>query len=448
MPGESPWFRERLARTVALAWLAGKWRRPSLLRVAARLTPFQPKERSKLVDRILVRFPPSSPPPRFVALVAALVVDEVFLQRKAVKNRGPLPVTLTSPRMQPARAAQEWSVPALPTPKALADWLGVGLSTLDGWADPQGRLTTVPDGRRHHYQRYWVGERLVEAPKAQLAKMQRRILRGIIEAIPPHPAAHGFVRGRSIVTHARRHCGQPVVLRCDLRRFFVSVPRHRVQGIFRQAGYPEPVARLLASLCTTATPGWCLRAAPKPADKPILRQRHLPQGAPTSPALANLIAHRLDRRLTGLAVRFGVTYSRYADDLTFSGPERLRSSRWLHWIREIVEDEGFVLNESKTNVMGQAGRQRVTGLTVNERPNISRQEFERLKAILTNCVRHGPESQNRDQLEDFRGHLEGRVAFVSMVNPAKAMRLRRLLCGIEWSSGPTHDGHNSAPQDE
>ncbi len=332
--------------------------------------------------------------------------------------------------MQPGRAARDWNVPALPTTRALADFLGVGLTTLDGWADAQDRSTHLPDDLLH-YDRYWRGGRLIEAPKAQLARMQRLILRHIVSCVPPHFSAHGFVKNRSIVTHTNCHTQQKVVLRCDLRRFFTSIRRPRVQGLFHYAGYPEAVAHLLASLCTTRTPARYLHNHRLHDHRPLL-ERHLPQGAPTSPGLANLVLHALDRRLTGLANRHGVNYSRYADDLTFSGEQHLRKPTFLAHVRAIVVDEGFSLNDAKTRYYGCGQQMRVTGLTANSRPNLPRAEFDRLKAILHNCKTLGPATQNRHRVLNFRAHLEGRVAFASMVNPTKARRLRRLLAEIEW----------------
>ena len=143
------------------------------------------------------------------------------------------------------------------------------------------------------------------------------------------------MRGRSVHTHAAVHAGAGLVLRLDLRDFFASVPAARVFGVLATLGYPAPVARALTGLATNRAPVAVLAAmdpAPRPglvAARYALERRlaapHLPQGAPTSPALANLAAFSLDRRLTGLAAAFGLAYSRYADDLTFSGPGAGRS---------------------------------------------------------------------------------------------------------------------------
>jgi hypothetical protein len=160
----------------------------------------------------------------------------------------------------------------------------------------------------------------------------------------------------------------------------------------------------------------------------------LPQGAPTSPAVANLCALGLDRRLAGAAA--GAEYSRYADDLAFSGDAAFarRTTGFATLAAAIALDEGFEVNFRKTRVMRRASRQRVCGLVVNERPNFARRDYDRLKAMLTNCRRHGAGGQNRDGHTDFRANLQGRVAWVEAVSPARGAKLRALFGAIDWSA--------------
>ena len=159
--------------------------------------------------------------------------------------------------------------------------------------------------------------------------MQRSILAEILDSIPPHEAAHGFVKGRSIQSFASPHAGQRVVLRMDVRDFFPSISALRIQAFFRTAGYPDSVASFLCGLCTNAVPdaAWHEHRGALGVEKAfelrgLYRRRHLPQGAPTSPSLANLCAYRLDARLAGLADSAGAVYTRYADDLAFSGNDQ------------------------------------------------------------------------------------------------------------------------------
>jgi retron-type reverse transcriptase len=142
----------------------------------------------------------------------------------------------------------------------------------------------------------------------------------------------------------------------------------------------------------------------------------------------------MDKRLSALAAKFGGHYTRYADDLTFSGFQDMAShaGRLLAIVRKVVRSEGFELNEKKTRVMRKGRQQRVTGVVVNEGTNVSRHEFDNLKALLTNCIRHGPATQNRENHPDFRGHLQGRVAHALHIGPRRGAKLKALLDRIQW----------------
>lgn len=223
------------------------------------------------------------------------------------------------------------------------------------------------------------------------------------------------------------------MVRVDLTSFFASVTAPRVYGMLRAAGYPEPVAHALAALCTTRTPVDVLRAAPAQLGQrayrlALLRQPHLPQGAPSSPALANLCAYRLDRRLTGLASAFGVGYTRYADDLAFSG--RLPAGRahaLVAAVEEIAGAEGFRAHPAKTGIRGAGARQLLAGLVVNQRPAVPRAVYDRLRAILHDAATHGLATANRDARPDIAGYLTARVARAAHGHPARAAKLRTLL---------------------
>ncbi len=349
-------------------------------------------------------------------------------------------------RMQPVTAAEAWDVPAIESAGALSDWLLLDHGELAWFADLKGLgyKLTRPRLRHYHYQARTKRSgsiRLIEAPKQHLKKLQRRILSGILAKIPPHSAAHGFVKGRSIKTFVAPHVGQRVVLRMDLQDFFPSISGTRIQALFRTMGYPESVADLLGGICTNATPhdAWKGAALDIPAAqlreaRSLYARPHLPQGAPTSPALANLCAYRVDCRLAGLAKSVGAVYTRYADDLAFSGGEAFARcvQRFATHVAAILDEEGFRVHHRKTRIMRQGVRQHLAGLVANRRMNVMRADFDRLKAILTNCVRLGPESQNRKAHPYFRAHLEGRVGFVETINPGKGRRLRGIFEQIQW----------------
>jgi hypothetical protein len=340
-------------------------------------------------------------------------------------------------------ARAPWPLPEIASPGALAAWLGTDPAQLAWLADARGLERGATDPRLRHYAYTWLPRtgappRLIEAPKSRLKAIQRRILHEILDRIPAHDAAHGFVRGRSARTHAALHTGRSVVIRLDLEDFFACVTAARVYGIFRTAGYPEAVAHTLTALCTNVVPLAEWDALPAPAAHDRRRHRlgrrlatpHLPQGAPTSPALASLAAFGLDVRLGGLAAALGLTYSRYADDLTFSGarpPDALVAS-----ITAIAREEGFRVGHDKTRVRSRAARQVVAGAVVNDRLNVPRPEYDRLKAILHDAVLHGPERANRAGVPDFRAHLAGRIAWVGSLHPARGERLRERFAAIRW----------------
>ena len=275
---------------------------------------------------------------------------------------------------------------------------------------------------------------MIESPKQLLKQAQVKILREILDHIPTHSAAHGFVAGRSIVTNARPHVGHATLLKLDLSNFYATVGFSRVVALFRAIGYSREAAIWLGLLTTSAIPGNMAFPARDPyAFEPYLR-RHLPQGAPTSPALANLSAYRLDLRLAGMAKSFGATYTRYADDLAISGPAELASGLrvLIPLVQQIIRGERFRVNTAKRRVLRAHQRQCIAGVVVNAKPNVARDQFDRLKAILTNCVRLGPSTQNHDQVEDFPAHLRGRVAHVQQLNRPRGDKLLALYNRIDW----------------
>jgi RNA-directed DNA polymerase len=298
--------------------------------------------------------------------------------------------------------------------------------------------------RHYHYRilaKRFGSIRLIEAPKPRLKTLQRKILSQILQKVPTHSAAHAFVKGRSIKTFIAPHIGRRVILRMDLQDFFPSFVAGGIQALFRTMGYPESVAALFTGLCTTTTPqsvwkeaGFDVGLNHLQEARNIYSNPHMPQGAPTSPALANLCTYRVDCRLHGLATAAGAAYTRYADDLAFSGNTTFETGieQFSTHVAAILLEEGFIVNFRKTRVMRQGVRQHLAGLVANQRMNIMRSDFDLLKAILTNCVRMGPESQNRNAHPHFRSHLEGRVGFVEMINPPKGQRLRSIFERIHW----------------
>jgi RNA-directed DNA polymerase len=230
------------------------------------------------------------------------------------------------------------------------------------------------------------------------------------------------------------------VLRLDLENFFPAFPAARVQAVFRTLGYPEQVADRLGGICSNAVPRSVWNNCPLEISAKDWREArvlyarlHLPQGTPKSPALANVTAFHLDCRLSGLARSAGAAYTRYADDLAFSGGEEFsrRVERFPAHAAAVGLEEGFSVNHHKMRIMRRGVRQSLAGIVVNQQIN-PRSDLQILEAMLTNCVRFGPESQNRQGVADFRAHLEGRIGFVEMINRAKGRQLRTIFEAIAF----------------
>lgn len=455
--------RRAIGHALAGAFLAGAWNEEALVQRGGEVLAPRPRWLRSVVRTVLRAHhrPPLDAPRELAALIAAAL-------ERPQRASPPAPAVVRARTFAPAMARRRFGVPELASPADLAELLGVSSGTLAWLADVRSLERLAGDERLRNYRYGWIARsnsgpvRAIERPKARLKAAQRLLLREILMCIPAHPAAHGFVPGRSATSHAALHAGRRVVLRFDVEDFFAGVTAGRVWAVWRAAGYPEAVAHALTGLCTNVVPAHEWASVPRvPAGMPAPRQApsparaatlaaitahhrlgrrlatpHLPQGAPTSPALANLVAHRLDRRLAGLARSVGATYSRYADDLVLSGDRELqrRLPGTRAAVAAIVADEGFVLHPQKSQLMHRAGRQRVCGMVVNVSPNLAREEFDRLRAVLHDAATHGPEHANRAGLPSFRAHLTGRVAWAASLNPARGARLRAQLAGIDWQA--------------
>ena len=234
--------------------------------------------------------------------------------------------------------------------------------------------------------------RLIEEPMPLLKFIQRRILERILMQTDLPDCVHGFTRGRSTGTAAAPHAGKEIVVCCDLRDFFPSITIRRVWGVYRSLIVNPRISNLLAALSTY--------------------NGRLPQGAPTSPMIANLAARRLDRRLMGLAAARNITYTRYADDMIFSGgPD---TPKILRILREVVKEEGFEMAEEKTRILRRGRRQEVCGLVVNDRVGVPRRWRRRLRAKVHRLALKGQVSGG-----DF-ARLRGELAYLHTFHPGEA----------------------------
>jgi RNA-directed DNA polymerase len=267
--------------------------------------------------------------------------------------------------------------------------------------------------------------RVICAPKPQLRWVQRRILTEILDKVPAHDAAHGFIVGRSTVTNAEPHVGAEVVLKFDLKDFFPTIHYYRVVGLFASLGYPVENCRFSTDDESKAIAPTLARLCCYSPDHRKWGNALMPQGAPTSPALSNLCCRRLDARLTGLAQRNQGVYTRYADDLTFSFRKDVPNlGRFRWWVDQICHQEGFLVNQEKFRVIRASQRQVVTGIVVNEELRIPRDARRRFRAILHNCKKHGVASQAR-QHPRFEGYLRGFASYINMVHPEEGAELLR-----------------------
>lgn len=320
-------------------------------------------------------------------------------------------------------------LPVILSPEGLAQTLDISLARLR-WLTYHRDVARVVHYHRFALPKKTGGLRLISAPKPELKAAQTWIHEQLLSRLQVADEAHGFVPGRSSLSNAQLHTGRQVVINLDLKDFFPSIHFHRVRELYVAFGYPRRVATLLALLCTEP---------PRVASQiegdvhqqtwyVALGARALPQGACTSPTISNLLCWTLDRRLRGLAAAHGYTYSRYADDLTFSGDDAERIGKLLGSVRRVIAQEGFRENEAKTHIMRPHRRQEVTGLSVNsDTPKLPRDAKRRLRAMLHNAAKHGLAAANHEGLEHFPQYLSGWVAYACMVEPDSAPQWRQAL---------------------
>jgi retron-type reverse transcriptase len=309
-----------------------------------------------------------------------------------------------------------YDLPVWKTEEDVAKALGIPLKELWFFAIHRERE------RQPHYVTFAIpkrsgGKRLIMAPKRRLKMIQQRLLGLLVEKLPVSEHAHAFRRGRSIRTGADPHVARKFVLKMDLKDFFPSVTFARVRGLLIAYGYSFPVATTLAVIMTEA------ERQPVEVDGEVfyvpIGERHCVQGAPTSPGLCNAIVLRLDHRLAGLARKSNLQYTRYADDLTMSGEmNRETANRLRVTIGKIVEESGLTVNTEKTRLMGQGGRQSVTGVVVNQTLGLSRQARRRLRAELHQFPNR-PETEKGTE----QRRLDGKLAYLRMLTPQQAERI-------------------------
>ncbi len=265
------------------------------------------------------------------------------------------------------------------------------------------------------------GFREISAPKPQLKRLQYWILENILNRVAVSKHSHGFVTKRNILSNATPHIAKDVVINCDLENFFPTLSYPRVKGLFKSLGYSVEVATILAILTTEAEQKEVLLDG----EKLYLYtgKRYLPQGSPASPMISNLICRKLDKRMNGIANTLGFTYTRYADDMTFSANGYQNINKILYWVKKITKDEGFILHPQKTRIMKRGSCQEVTGVVVNEKPSINKKELKNFRALLYQIETEGLEGKSwHGKSENLVAVIWGYANFIKMVDAKKGAK--------------------------
>lgn len=299
--------------------------------------------------------------------------------------------------------------------------------------------------RLNHYKRFKVkkkrgGYRIIQSPEDSLKYLQKWILINILDKVSSHDCSKGFDKRDCTKENAEAHLGQTAILKIDLLRFYDSVNERRVYGIFKSIGYHSNLAVYLAKICTVEPDANFLasfRKGEQELKSAIVHNGEglLPQGAPTSPKLSNLIARRLDARLYGLAKKNNLIYSRYADDITFSG-ELGVLIKVKKIVYKVIVQENLFVNYKKTKIIKKGGRFFVTGLSVNnEIVSIPRKLKNNIEHHLFHCTKNGVQNHlNASQIKNrnFKDWLLGNIAYVFSVEKAVGQKYFDDYNKIQW----------------
>lgn len=285
------------------------------------------------------------------------------------------------------------------------------------------------------------GLRRIMSPYSELRDVQTWIKENILDKIELPNCVKAFVKGRNIMKNAKMHEGRKYILKVDITNFFESIGVRQVYVAFRKMGYDRSVAAWLANLCTAKIEDYKYEQLEDQEEIQKLfndlyhkSEPFLVQGAPTSPGLANIICNRMDKRMMGLANKHGFTYSRYADDMTFSADKKDRLPK-VSMIRKIVETEGFHLNEEKIELLHEGNRQIVTGLLVDNHVRVPGRYKKDIKRHIHFCLKYG----GRDHFHRIapgkafgKEWLAGRIRYIHSVEPETAKKLWAEFERIDW----------------
>lgn len=287
-----------------------------------------------------------------------------------------------------------------------------------------------PKNTFHRYRQFKIkkksgGFRQITAPRNRSFMFLLDCLNEVLKAVyTPSQYATGFTEGRSVVTNANKHKGANYVFNIDLKDFFPSIEQPRVwkRLQLRPFNFPIPVTNAIAGLC-------CMRETREMSDGTKKNYYVLPQGAPTSPIITNMICDKLDHRLGGLAHHFGLNYTRYADDITFSSMHNVfqENSDFRKELVRIIGDQGFVLNEKKTRLQKRGSRQEVTGIIISDKLNVSQRYVRDIRNILYMWEKYGYSvayAKFFPRYKEEKGHIKKRNPDLVNVIDGKLMYLK------------------------
>lgn len=308
---------------------------------------------------------------------------------------------------------------------------------------PKERLLEIVQRKEYYY--YLVPKkngamRRIIVPNDDLKGVQRWINKHILQAINPLDCVTGFVPGKSIVNNAQIHENKKYILNLDLKDFFESISIDRVERLFYSLGYKQEIALFIANICTTTINKkyirWKFNENHIKYFEPLLQKEKpfLVQGAPTSPTIANLICYRMDKKLISHTKRHGINYSRYADDITFSS-DNVHTLPKMSYIKKLMIEENFQLNEKKIKLLKNGMRQEVTGLLINERVRIPRAYKKDIYRHLHFCMKYGGISHFNTIKSKYnlsRDWLLGRIFYVNAVEPEEAKKMLDLFNQVDW----------------
>ena len=315
-------------------------------------------------------------------------------------------------------------LPVLRNIHDLSKLIGLNSETIV-WLTFEKKVSSVDHYLRFEIPKRSGGMRLISSPKKQMRQAQLAIREEILKKMAPSKQAMAFRPNTSIVDNAKAHAGAKILVRVDLKDFFPSISFNRVRGFFKSCGYSPGIATVLALLTTDAQRVY---VKTETGVKAVARgKRGLPQGACTSPDLANLIAKKLDARLQGLVEYKGDwRYTRYADDLVFSTLNKDSDAFGIvKAVEKIAKAEGFEVNHKKTSIKRPSGRMSVTGLVINEEGvRLSKSDLKRIRAFLHKCDTLGREEVSREIGKSANAVAKGYISYLHMVSPEIAQKYR------------------------